>query len=351
MSEIKIIYLWAEVTSYVLSTLEQLIEQKNVSVSVIHWDTSKKKSTIFDRNKFYNLTFTNKINLSKYNILERLFEFKPNIIVISAWMDKDYLFAVRKYKIINKTVKVVSGLDSQWRFTYKKIIGVIYFKIFLKKYFDYIWVSGKPQFVFAQLLGYNILNIISDLYSADSNLFNVNSSFKKRLIFVGRLEKVKFIIDFVKIYKSLPNNLQSEWPLYIVGDGTLKSTLVNLITENIHYKNYLQPSELSIFLSEGGVAILPSIHEPWGVVVHEYTCLGMPILLSSSCGASTEFLIPGFNGFIFESANTQSLYKSLIQLMSLSDNDYIQFGINSKLLSSRISPKTSAQSLLSVLFR
>lgn len=112
----------------------------------------------------------------------------------------------------------------------------------------------------------------------------------------------------------------------------------------------MQPDELKSELLKGGVACLPSHKDQWGVVVHEYALMGLPMLLSTGCGAVTEFLIPGYNGMIFEKGNIDSLHRALQRFSELSDEDLLLYGNNSKRLGSKIDCELSAQSLLSVDF-
>ena len=102
---------------------------------------------------------------------------------------------------------------------------------------------------------------------------------------------------------------------------------------------------------KGGVACLPSYQDQWGVVVHEYALMGMPMLLSSGCGAASEFLIPGYNGLMFNKGDINSLKYALQHFTEFCDAEIQQFGKNSAKLGMRINTEISARSLLSVVYR
>jgi len=346
-----IFFFWAEVTGYLFATQREIIKSYNVSISILHWNTVNINSTKYKTIAYRGIHYYNKDKYTNDEILSILEKINPQIIVISAWMDKDYLIILRKYYKSHKNIIIVSGLDSQWKGNLKQIFGLFYFRIFYKKYFHFLWVSGKPQYVFARLLGYPYNKILSDLYSCDTSLFNAQSVFTKRFIFVGRFINVKFIKELVDTFLLLPYDIQKEWPLVLIGSGSELGYLKQRQTSHIHIHEFMQPGELQTELLKGGFAILPSIDEPWGVVVHEFATLGLPLLLSSACGSSTEFLIPGFNGFLFEAGNSESLYKYLNKISSLSTEECISMGNNSKILSCRISSMTSANTLMSVLYR
>ena len=75
--DVRVIYLWAEITGYVVSVLEALSKDYSVSINAIHWDGRK------ENNNFYKIQESEKVNYyprSQYNkdrILELLNDIKP----------------------------------------------------------------------------------------------------------------------------------------------------------------------------------------------------------------------------------------------------------------------------------
>jgi glycosyltransferase involved in cell wall biosynthesis len=111
---------------------------------------------------------------------------------------------------------------------------------------------------------------------------------------------------------------------------------------------FLQPKELREELLKGGVGCLPSYKDQWGIVLHEYALMGLPILASSGCGAATEFLKSGFNGFMFRKGNVNDMYRVMKEFTSLTEEDFGRFAENGIKLGHRITSEISAASLLSV---
>lgn len=347
-SNISIVYLWAEITGYVHGVLRVLAD-KTKSVDVVHWDNRGVNSTQYILSSKNNLKFYPRSANNEKKILEILIKLNPSIIVISGWMDKGYIRVCRKYKRVNPLVKIVAGIDDQWVGSIRQRIGKIYFALFYRSLFDFMWVSGAPQYSYAQRFGYSIDNIIANLYSADTDVFNETASLNRRFVYVGRFVKIKAADLLVSAYSMLPMALQEKWPLIFIGDGELKDFILSKGNPNIIVIPFLQPTELRQELLKGGVACLPSYKDQWGVAVHEFSLLGMPLLLSSGVGASTQFLIPAFNGFMFKKGNVDSLVKQMKIFTEMSDAQLSEFGGNSKKLGHRITNELSASSLLSVI--
>jgi glycosyltransferase involved in cell wall biosynthesis len=345
-----IVYLWAEVTGYVLGVLEELAQQTTGSIDVVHWDKKTVNSTRFEIGQSARIRFHRRTQASERNIYDLLVQRQPDIIVVSGWMDKGYIAVCMRYKRFQPNVKIVAGIDAQWTGSLRQRIGQIYYRIFYRWLFDFMWVSGKPQFSFAMRYGYGIDTIISNLYSADTGVFNALAAFRKRFVFVGRFVKIKALDLLIDAYSHLPAEKQKEWPLVLVGEGDQKEMILSKRNPNIEVLPFMQPEDLRSELLKGGIACLTSYDDHWGVVIHEYALMGMPMLLSSGCGAATEFLIPGYNGFMFKTGDLDSLYVALERFTMLSDAEIGLYGHNSAQLGARIDNKKSAKSLLSVTY-
>lgn len=345
---VSIVFLWAEVVGYLQAVLNSLSSKASGNISVVHWDKRDTNTTQYNIDANNNVSFYGRSETDNKSILELLNNSSPEIIVISGWMDKGYIWACKKYKKANPNVKIVAGIDDMWTGALRQRLGQIYYRLFYRHIFDFMWISGQPQYSFAQRFGYGIENIISNLYSADTMMFTERAEVSKRFIFVGRFVKIKALDLLVQAYCRLPKNIQDEWPLVLIGDGEQKSLILAQKNPNIMVISFLQPDELRKELLKGGVGCLPTHKDQWGVVLHEFALMGLPMLVSSGCGASTEFLISGFNGFMFKKNDVDDLFRAMTEFTCLTNKDYLEFSENSRKLGCRITSEISASSLLSV---
>jgi len=343
-----IVYLWAEVTGYVFGVLEELVHHTTGTIDVVHWDKRTVNSTRFDISHSAGIRFHGRTQISDIAIYDLLVQRQPAIIVVSGWMDKGYIAACKRYKRLQPKVKIVAGIDDQCTGSLRQRLGQVYYAIFYKWLFDFMWVAGQLQFSFAQRYGYGIESIISNVYSADTRVFNVRAGFCKRFVFVGRFVSIKALDLLVDAYCMLPDEKQQEWPLVLIGDGDQKERILSKQNTNIKVLPFMQPEDLRAELLKGGVGCLTTHKDQWGVVIHEYALMGLPMLLSSGCGAATEFLISGYNGFMFKKGDVYSLYHALELFTIYGDDDLKRFGDNSAQLGARINNQISAMSLLSV---
>ena len=348
----KILYLYTEVMGYTIATINKL-KQNGAEVHVVHWD--HKKLTPYKINTSDKLYLYPKSKENKNSLVKLINELNPDVTVVAGWVDKDYLYVASILKKRGKTV--VCGLDGQWCGTIKQYFGSVLGAInYFKKYFSHAWVAGIYQFEYALKLGFKKEEIIFDFYSADtsnfSNEYRKNFNFKKknyphRFLYVGRFEKIKGLELLLKAWNRLSDSKQ-DWELHLIGNGSLKKQLT--YSDNIVVKDFMQPDKLINEIKDAGCFVLPSIYEPWGVVIHEFAAAGLPLVVSNKVGATKSFLINNFNGLYFISQNYKSLESKMLQIIEMSDEKLLKFSKNSNELSNRISPTTSANNLLSLIY-
>lgn len=344
------LYLWSQVTPYVVGTLEELASRGSI-INCVYWDNRGIHSRNYvPKAKSSNIFFEPRSIFSNTGLVDLMHSIEPEIVVISGWMDSGYIKAISQYRSKCDT-KTVCCIDDQWHGTIRQRLGRIYYRLFYKRIFDYMWVSGPPQYYYASRFGYNLNNIIYDLYSASySNLDISKSPLNRRFIFVGRLSSVKGIDILLEAYSKIPPAIRQKWPLTFIGSGPMSELIDESKIEHVTSIPYLGPRELKKELLRGGVGVLPSRREPWGVVVHEFTQFGLPLILSEVCGAKSRFLINNYNGFDFlmnEDA-VENLRIALLNMTRLSDQELHWFSRNSYELSKSISPISSASNLLSI---
>ncbi len=344
----RIVFLYSSLNGFVVSTLRALHESGRCqTIDIVHWNNTRTSGNAFQNSKEPFANFLGRSQFTDDCLIDFLERKCPDIIYISGWMDSGYLKALRRYRLVHKTNTTVCGIDDQWRGSARQWLGKYYYRVMYKKLFDRIWVAGAPQYHFARQLGYSDHEILFNLLSADSRLFKPTTSINRRFVYVGRLEREKGPDILVSAYAKLSTEVRRRWPLHIIGDGSLRQAIEINLPYGAIFHAYLQPEALSLELAKGGVGCQPSRFEQWGVSIHELALLGFPLIVSSACGAASEFVIDGFNGFYFLNENPDDLLLAMNRFITLSDEELGRFSSASKTLGERISPDISAYSLLS----
>lgn len=239
----------------------------------------------------------------------RLEEFKPDAVLMSGWMDNGYLRVARAMR--RRKVPVIAGLDGQWEGTFRQRMGVLSSSFVLHGSIDIIWAAGERQVQFARRLGFRGHRCWRGVYCCDWEAFahNPGDEFPPSapaFLFVGRYVAQKGIGDLLDAYREYRRRNMAPWDLVCVGTGPLASLLQG--QPGVKDLGFVQPDNLpTVFRKHAGVFVLPSRVEPWGVVVQEAAASGLPLICSEACGAGVHLVQEGFNGWLFETGNTEQL--------------------------------------------
>lgn len=300
----KVLLLWSPLADYTVACFRAL-SKKSVELYIIY--QPGESDAPYDQ---FDLSFCKNVIAYSKEKESDLFDYcsklSPDVIIMSSWNYKFYMSVSRACK--KNGTYVVSTFDGQWAGTLKQRLGIVSSPFFLKPSIDNFFVPGDRQANFARKLGYK--NPFIGYYSANSERFKdvaVNQGANK-FIFVGRLVPVKGIEYLIAAYKRYRSTVKDPWGLVICGKGELLHLCEN--EKGVEIYGFTQPSQLPERLASARCFILPSIFEPWGLVVHEAALAGLPIISSHASGASTFYVRDGQNGYIIN-PDVESLFRSM----------------------------------------
>lgn len=348
----KIVYLYSEIMPYAISVMRAMVAEFGAEVHCISWDQNKR--TPFVPESEQGITFYKRSEFDAAGIKKFLEAHDPVAMYVSGRMDALYLEGIMHLKSIGHKCKVVTGSDNQWEGTNKQKLAAMMSGRLYGKYFDYFWVPGRRQYEFARRMGYPNERIINNLLTADASVFSAayaENMAKKRiqfphnLVYAGRFAKTKGIDILIDAFTAARKELNNDWQLTLVGSGDE----LNVNESFIKVRGFMSGAELAANSREWSAYCLPSVKEPWGVVVHEFAMLGMPVICSTNVGAADDMIINNYNGFIFDSGNRDSLKQALKRLMSSSNEDLLLMGERGHELSKKQSPLIAASSFMSIL--
>lgn len=339
-----ILVLYTRLTGYWLACMRKDNELNSNTYLVFR--TPPSKEAPFKIESEYGITICN-YNASKIKELQlQISDFSPDLIYVAGWINKDYLKIAKSYKA--KGIPVITGMDNQWLGTVKQYIASLFSAVLIHKYFTHIWVPGKPQYYYARKLGFKPQHILTGLYCADVSIFDkiIQTEHLHQLVFVGRIVDHKGVEILFEVVKKLLASKDCNFKLHVIGSGPLEHLIPK--HPNVFHTPFVDPKAIPELLTNAGTFILPSLYEAWGVVVHEATLAGLPIVSTDQCGAATELLIDGFNGYKYDATDKQALSEIIKKLMTQNDEDYFKMSANSKRLASTVNLTRWAAQLNSV---
>jgi glycosyltransferase involved in cell wall biosynthesis len=333
-----LLILYSEVMPYNMACFQQLVNLFNIEIHLIQW--KRKKLTPYVAEDLPGIITYDRESLSRDRLFSLAKDVSPDLIFVSGWMDKGYLRLCEYFK--KRGVIVLCGLDNQWDSSIKQYLITLFRKRYVHRYFTHSFVPGIRQYEYARRIGFKPDCITLGAYTANTSLFNkprVKNKIKKKILFVGRFNKVKGIDILINSFTSVIREHKEleDWELILIGNGPEKDNYIQ--STNIKVLDFMSQEDVLKIVEDVDFFCLASRKEPWGVVIHEMAAAGLPLILSDTTGAGTEYLIDGYNGFQFKNQSESELRENLLKLMSSSLKELNIMGERSYKMSLNNSPE------------
>ena len=242
-----------------------------------------------------------KSNIKKLKSIVKNNEYKR--LLVSGWDLKEFWYLVMFYPKYKNCFALESTILES---TLKGFKGWIK-KVFLSQ-ISTVFASGNLHVELLKALSFKgDIQITKGVGIINKPIFEkVKKEYQKRFLYVGRLSRVKNLETLIKVLNDLPNH-----HLTIIGDGEEKEYLQSIANKNISFKLPIENSRLQIEFLNHDIFILPSISEPWGLVVEEALYFGQPVMVSKNCG-SVELVQSGVNGYVFEPLKIEEIRRFIL---------------------------------------
>ena len=203
-------------------------------------------------------------------------------------------------------------------------------------------------------LGMTPKKILKKPNVTNSRVFNCAKTLKKpdeftypyNILYVGRLSPEKNLLFTIESFGGACKTIRSNnWGFIIIGNGPLEKTIEDFIKKrkisNISLVKFKQREELVSYYCYSNIFILPSISEPWGIVINEAMAAGLPVIVSNRCGSAYEIVKHGENGFIIDPYNKKKLV-GLLQDIICNKYNLKNMGEKSKEIIKDFTPEVAA---------
>jgi glycosyltransferase involved in cell wall biosynthesis len=199
------------------------------------------------------------------------------------------------------------------------------------------FVAGTPQRAYLSglgmpperiTLGYDVVDNAhfaagADAARADADAVRAALGLPKRyVLFVGRLIARKNGLGLLDGYaRHLAGGRAPTLSLVIVGDGPERAAISARIAElglgaHVQLRPFAQYDELPKLYGLARALIVPSLADPWGLVVNEAMASGLLVLASTACGSAPDLVVEGITGHTFAPGDADAIARAFEQTAS-----------------------------------
>jgi glycosyltransferase involved in cell wall biosynthesis len=142
------------------------------------------------------------------------------------------------------------------------------------------------------------------------------------ILYASKLSPVKHGTDLLEAYLQMsPDPAQEPDPyLLFIGDGDQRETMEararTVNWRSIKFLGFKNQTELPRYYDLCDVLVLPSVFEPWGLVINEVMNAGRAVVVSDQVGCAPDLVRSGENGYIFKTGDIDGLRQALMNIVS-----------------------------------
>lgn len=136
------------------------------------------------------------------------------------------------------------------------------------------------------------------------------------VLFVGRLEASKGLQELLSAFTCVVAE-EKDLCLAIAGDGSLRARVEAIAAKpdcHITYLGRLSGDDVLRSYLAADLLVLPSLFEPWGLVINEAMACGLPVIVSDRVGCVDDLVRPGETGLIVGAGREIDLASAIRQL-------------------------------------
>jgi glycosyltransferase involved in cell wall biosynthesis len=248
-------------------------------------------------------------------IIGRLFKFKPQVIIASAFSTWTMLAII--FKPIGRWRIVLAWDGSSPNVDFRNSKPRLLIRKIMTKFIDKFIINNQAgKAYFCECLDVNSQDIIVRPYlvpdteillsrSADSLPTDLNLP-SPVFLYVGRLEERKGIHLLLQSCNIL-HQAGLKFTLRVIGKGQQREELMAYCRDHnldncVQWVGWVDYEQLGTYFRQADIFVFPSLEDIWGMVVLEAMAFGKPVLSSKWAGA-TELIVHGQNGWVCDPHN------------------------------------------------
>ncbi|WP_436697968.1 glycosyltransferase family 4 protein [Nocardioides sp. BYT-33-1] len=279
--------------------------------------------------------------------LDRLVDdFAPHAILVHSWHIPPYRDVLKGRE--GQCLRVC-WMDNNWLGTPRQWVGRATSRWFLRPMFDAAMVPCERTETFARHLGFAPDAILRGSLCADTDLYGAGpwpgTELAGRGAFLSALRMVhhKGADVLADAYRRYRAAVAEPWELHLAGVGPLEAEFDGV--PGVVRHGFVQPRDLAGLFHRSSAYVNPSLAEPYGVVLHEATAAGLPVITSDMVGAAPTMVQDGVNGFLYPTGDAAALADRMARTSTAGPERLEEMSAVSKALSMRLSPASWARNL------
>lgn len=266
-----------------------------------------------------------------YGIFSRLRRGKFDAVWVHGYHTLDTLHALTAAKLLGipALVRAEPTLDDRPRGRGKRALRWVFFSVLRRMTNGVLTIGSKNAEYWRAMIGARAA-LFPMPYAVDNDYFQQRAAqaasgredLRRELnlrpglpvfLYASKLQRRKRCTDLVEAFLRLapaPGQAPAAY-LLIAGDGEDRAVIEQRIadsgTTHVCMLGFQNQSELPRLFDLCDAFVLPSVYEPWGVIVNEAMNASRAVVVASQVGCAPDLVRDGENGFLFPGGDVDAL--------------------------------------------
>ncbi|MBS0289719.1 MAG: glycosyltransferase family 4 protein [Proteobacteria bacterium] len=258
-------------------------------------------------------------------------------LVVGGWDLPEFWYLIMAHQKTRNCLALESSIYESvidgWRYWIKRL--------FLSRV-GFVFSSGQAHKALLDALRY--AGVIKTTLGVGQFNYHIKNdkpkSFSGKFLYVGRFAPEKNLIFLLQVFAKLP-----QYTLTLIGMGPEQAALEKIKTNNVTIKGHIPNELLSEAYLTHDVFILPSLREPWGLVVEEALFHGLPVVASNQVGCAKDLVENTHAGVLFVPTDERSLQNAL----TFAQNHFEDLKDNAAVIDFKVRDEKQIQQYIEVL--
>ncbi len=264
-------------------------------------------------------------------VCARIEESRPDVVAVPGWSRPQALHALAH--CLGRGIPTVLLSESQARDSSRRPLAE-WVKSWVVHSADAALVGGRSHAAYLHRLGMPAGRIAMGYDAVDNTYYQAESArarcdaaqWRSRLslpdryvLACARMVPQKNLPVLMEAFAILKRRGMSGVSLVIVGDGPERPRIEAGVRRlglvgSVHLAGFRQIDELPAYYALADAFVLPSIVEPWGLVVNEAMACGLPVIVSRRAGCARE-LVRESNGRLVDPTTPAQMADALAEVL------------------------------------
>jgi 1,2-diacylglycerol 3-alpha-glucosyltransferase len=215
----------------------------------------------------------------------------------------------------------------------------------VRHYFDTAFVGGSASAAYLAKLGFAFSRIWQGYDVVDNSRFakraaearadsellsDLAPTGRHYFVTAARFAPEKNLDGLLEAYAIYRDHEPDGWGLVLAGDGpldvSLRARVAELGLRDVCFPGFLDPDRLAVVMGRAGAFVLPSLSEPWGLVVNEAMACGLPVIVTNRAGSAFDLVREGENGWRVQAGSVDSLARALLEVARATPEERARMG-------------------------